>query len=279
MFSSVSLWLFRAQQLLQFYWQAITKYQIHSPFVAGLVNEVVEDGRHFYAFDAIELLREQVLQNGAEIEVLDYGTGAGEATSSRRKLPIRQVAARSGSDQQQGQRLFKLANFLQPRTVLELGTSLGLGTLYLTAGSPEKARVVSLEGCPQCAEIARMHLEMLHLQRAEVVTGPFSDTLQPVAARLRPLDLVFFDGNHREQPTLEYFQICLDNAAPDAVLVFDDVHWSPGMRRAWDAVRQHPRVTLTVDCWDFACAFLNPDFKQKQHLSVVPARWKPWRFF
>lgn len=276
--------LFQAAELARFYFTAKTKYQIHSPFAFEWVQEVVEDGRWYYAFEAIEWARDQMLKSELLLEVLDYGAGRnGVANDEAPRLvstSVATVARRSGSGPQQGQRLFKLANWLDARQVLEFGASLGIGTMYLSAAlEGTNGQMVALEGCPDCANIARKNLEILEYHKTEIITGAFEQTLDGALKKLGRLDLIWLDGNHRYQPTLDYFEACLPFSHHNTVFVFDDVHWSPGMARAWKAVQSHPKVTLTLDCWDFACAFINPDFKEKQHFNIVPSRWKPWKKF
>jgi predicted O-methyltransferase YrrM len=276
-------WFFRFFELARFYRRAVTRYQMHSPFGYDFVEEVVEDGRHFYAFEAIEALRAKMLASQAPLDILDYGAGPSDtlrhAQPTQRRSSVRAVARTSGSSAQQGERLFRLANWQQPRGILELGTSLGIGTAYLASAVPDTTPVVTLEGCAACAGVARINFATLQLPHVTCRVGPFSDTLEAALASLPHLDLVYLDGNHRLEPTLEYFEACLPRVNERTVLIFDDVHWSPGMAEAWQRIQAHPQVTATIDCWDFACAFFDPAFAQKQHFCVVPDRWKPWKIF
>jgi len=259
----------------KFYWRAVTKYQIHSPFVFELAQAVLEDRRDYYAFRDVEVLRARMLASEALLEVTDYGTGAEKGLKKR---TLRSIVRRAGSSARQGQRLFRLLQWLAPKTVVEMGSSVGISTLYM-ASAVRNARLVSLEGCPQTAEVARTNLEVLGLRHAEIITGPFEKNLIPALQQLRQVDLVFVDGNHREKPTLDYFEQSLPFAHNHTVFVFDDTHWSAGMQAAWQRIQQHPRVTLSIDFYDFALVFLNPDFKVRQHWSIVPAWWKLWKFY
>ncbi len=281
---SLQQFLFRAWAWARFYWRADTKYQIHSPFVFQLVQDVLEDDRNYYLFGGIAALRTKLLSNSTAIEVTDFGAGpggshAGNNAPLRRRTTIAQATARSASDPLQGERLFKLAQLASPQYLLELGTSVGLGTAYLAGGAPAGAKVVSLEGCPVLAGIARANLAALGIEKTTVVSGAFAETLPKTVAGMERLDLVYFDGNHQEQPTLGYFAQCLHKAHAESVFVFDDIHWSSGMEAAWNIIKDHPQVTLTVDFGGFACAFFRADHKTKQHFSVVPAHWKMWKFY
>lgn len=172
--------------------------------------------------------------------------------------------------------IFRLANWASPKTILELGTSLGVGAMYLASGM-RSARFITLEGCTDFARVARTNLEILDLRNVEVVTGEFDTTLPQVLQNLQKLDFVFLDGNHRSEPTLRYFETCLPFSQEKTVFVFDDAHWSSGMAQVWEQIKQHPRVTLTVDFFEISLAFINPEFREKQHFKIVPKTWKPWK--
>lgn len=268
-----TLW-FRFLAFWRFYWSAVTRYQLHSPFVFELAEAVLDRTRWYYAFHDVEELRARMLASDVVLQVTDHGrTPPRQSTRS-----VRSIVRRAASPPCQGQQLFRLANWAQPRTMLELGSSVGVGTAYLAMGARD-ARFVTLEGCAETAHVARTNLEWLGLKNAEVRVGPFEETLAGALQDLQMLDFVYVDGNHRPAPTLQYFEACLPHAHARTVFVFDDAHWSAGMEEAWRAIQAHPRVTLTLDFFDLSLAFVNPEFRARQHLCVVPAWWKPWRFF
>ena len=267
----MSTLFYRFRQFLNFYLSAVTKYQLHSPFVFELANAVLDDERWYYAFRDVERIRKEMLTSDVKLEITDYGTGG-----AKRHATVRLVARRAGSSLRQGRMLFRLANWAAPKTMLEFGTSLGVSAMYLASGM-RSARLVSLEGCADCAAVARANLGILDLKNAEVVEGEFDKSLPKALERLQSLDFIFFDGNHRPEPTLRYFQTCLPFTHDKTIFVFDDAYWSPGMTQAWEQIKQNPRVTLTVDFFDLSLAFINPEFRDKQHFKVVPAAWKPWK--
>lgn len=270
---------FQIGEFIRFYSTAVTKYQLHSPFVFELSTAILEDERWYYAFQDIEILRQKMVASGLAVNVVDYGVGATDSSgATESKRSVRSIALRAASSVRQGRMLFRIANHLQPGTLLELGTSVGIGSMYL-ASAGQKSKLITLEGSPELAHIARMNLEYLGLSdRAEVREGSFEQTLQGALADLKKLDLVFLDGNHRPEPTLRYFEACLAFAHEKTVFVLDDVHWSPGMAEAWQKIRAHPRVRLSLDFFELSLVFIDPDFREKQHLNIVPAMWKPWRF-
>jgi len=282
--SKIKQLLFRIWAWVLFYLNAVTKYQIHSSFVFQWMMNVLEDRRNYYSFGAINQLRNKMLDNNILVQVTDFGAGPNGALENKteptlRQTTLHQIAQSSGSTARQGEMLFKLAQLHQPKFTLELGTSVGLSTLYLALGAGSKTNFISLEGCPKVADIARLNLRTLGVKQVNIITGAFEKTLENAVQSLERLDLVYFDGNHQEAATLRYFNICLPKAHHDTVFIFDDVHWSVGMEAAWKKICGHDRVTLSIDCGHFACAYFNPEFKIKQHFKVVRYSWKPWKVY
>lgn len=265
-------WADGVWRFLRYFGGATTRYQAHSPFLYAFFEQVLDDRRHFAAFDTIENIRKLAMASGGYAEVEDHGTGRSGRTM------LRDLARRSACSPGQGRMLFRIAHWHRPSTILELGTSVGIGTAYLASGCPE-ARVVSIEGAAAVADIARAHMKLLGLKGVDIRTGRFEDVLPALLPELGPIDLVYFDGNHRRQPTLDYLEACLPWIHPEALLVFDDIYWSADMEEAWLAIRRHPKVRLTIDCFDFGVVSCSEQFYEKQHFTAIPLRLKPWKIF
>ena len=50
------------------------------------------------------------------------------------------------------------------------------------------------------------------------------------------------------------------------------------MTAAWEQIRAWEQVTLSIDCFHFGIVFFDPAVREKQHLKVLRAAWKPWPF-
>lgn len=239
---------------------------IHSPFVFDFVTNVLNDRRRFYVFDRVEAMREQLKLNHDLITVNDRGAGSRITVANNRK--ISSIARHSVRSAKWGQLLFRIGNYFQPSTVIELGTSLGISTAYLAAGNPA-AHVVSVEGVPAIASIARENLRGLGVSaQVNVIEGNFDDVLPGILEKLQYVDLALIDGNHREEPTICYFHQLLAKRGTNAVFVFDDIHWSIGMEAAWAHVCAHPDVFLTIDLFCYGLVFFNDGFKARQHFAI-----------
>jgi len=261
------------RQYLRYYVHACTRYQVHSPFVFDLVNEVLEDNRHFYVFNDIERLRVNLLRDKRILEVTDLGAGSHTTKSGRRT--VRSIARSAVTPIRYTEFLFRLVHYLKPKTVLEMGTSLGISTLY-QAKADGRAQVITLEGCPEIAAIAQENFKRLKADNIELLRGDFSDTLPQALLKMQRVDYVFFDGNHRKIPTLNYFHEALKYAHEDSVFVFDDIYWSEEMMEAWEEIKAHPQVTMTIDIFYMGIVFFRKENINKTHFTLIDSWKKPW---
>jgi len=251
---------YTASHYLPWLMQAKGKHGIHSPFVFDLLCNVLGDKGNYYAYDLIESVRAGLLLNDEKIEVVDFGTGRNGQRS------ISEIARRSLSPKKYGQLLFRLVNRFQPKTILEMGTSLGISTLYLSFPQ-SSGQIVTLEGSPGIASVARKNFKRLKRTNIELIEGEFDGTLPVALEKLSQVDMAWFDGNHRGDATMRYFEACLPFAHEGSVFLFDDIHWSADMHRAWEKVRNHERVTLSIDLYRMGMLFFSEQ-RVRQHFHL-----------
>lgn len=267
-------WYFFIATRIRFFLAARTRFDVHSPFLAEFVAQVLEDRRWFYAFSVIETARSQWLYDETPMEASPFG--AGSMVSTARRLTAGALLRHSSVGPEAGRRLFRLALWLQPTTVLELGTCMGISTAYLAAGRAS-ATFISIEGCRPLAEKARQHLQELGLNHIRIVNGAFADALPEVLSQLQQVDLLFIDGDHRGDAVLGYLHTCLPFLHEQSVVVVADIHWSEDMWRAWQTMQALPQVTGSTDLFHLGVLFFRKAFKHPVHATLAPWHWKPWR--
>ncbi len=238
---------------------------MHSPFIYELITRVLADKQAYEDYAAVENLRGRLLNDHRSIEVEDYGAGSGLDSSRTRKVSA--IARNAAKPRKFGQLLYRLVRHYKPATIIELGTSLGLSTAYLSMGNTN-ATLISLEGASSIAGLARENLHALSITNATVVEGNFDQTLSSILTSRDRVDFVFVDGNHRQEPTLRYFNQLLEKIHGGSILVFDDIHWSREMELAWEEIKAHPRVRCTVDLFFIGLVFFREEFREKQDFKV-----------
>lgn len=202
------------------------------------------------------------MQDTRSISVTDFGAGV-ERSSGRR---INEIAKRSLKSPKEALLLYKIAHFFKPSTIVELGTSLGISTLYLSRACPD-AKIFTFEGCGNILSVAEENFRQCSSENISSTPGNIDNTLPSWLNSHQSVDMVFLDANHQYKPTLNYFSLCLEKAGPDSVFILDDIYWSSGMTRAWKEIQEHPAVTVSIDLFHFGLVFFRPN-APKQHFRL-----------
>ena len=237
-------------------WQAQARdrqgHRVHSPFLYSLITNNLHQSLKADWVADVEHYRRQLLTDRSTVSVTDYGTGSRFGGNGKRR--VRDIARHSSTSPRDGRLLCNLATAMQCRNILELGTNLGLGTLYLAhSGSCEQ--VVTIEGCPTLSQIADSTFNKLGISNITTINDRFENALPKVLADMPAIDLLFIDGNHSYQPTIDYFNQCLTAAHNDSVFIIDDIHKDTEMERAWQEIAENERVTLSLDFYTMGVVF------------------------
>jgi len=251
-------------QYLKFLLKSTNQHGVHSPFVYNLVTQCLYDTSKYEAYKHITAYRKQLLQNKTKINMTDLG--AGSNITKLRKRKVSEIARNAGTTMKRAKGLYRVVTYFKPNNILELGTSLGMATQAMSLGNP-KAKITTIEGCQHMATIAKSNFEKHQLNNINVVVGHFDVEIKELPSHT--YDLIFFDGNHQKNATLLYFETLLKTAHNDSVFIFDDIYWSKGMTQAWETIKQHPQVTVTIDTYFWGFVFFRKE-QAKEHFVI---RW------
>ncbi len=241
-----------------------SRHGTHSPFVYKLTDEVIYDFNAKSDYKSIEAQRKKLLNDDSLITVTDLG--AGSHLNKNRTKKLREIAKNALKSPRLAQLIYRLAKDNQPDHILELGTCLGLTTSYLSKACPA-ADIVTIEGCPETAKTAYRNFQDLELENVELRVGNFDHLLPDFIEQSDRLDFVYIDGNHRKDATLNYFNWCLPKVHEGSLLIFDDIYWSEGMKEAWEEIKRHPEVTVTVDLFWIGLVYFKKG-QAKEHFKI-----------
>lgn len=256
--------LFQIKSYLQFLWHSKNEHAVHSPFVFNLLTKCFYDKKFKSEYVVLKNYRNELLQNKNNIEVTDFGAGSHVFKSNTRQ--IAKIAKTAGISPKRAQLLFRIVNYFQPDTMLEIGTSLGLATTALSLGNP-KASIITLEGCPETAKQAQLQLQKINCNNVELIVSEFSSYLKNKQPATSNYQLIYFDGNHSKKATLEYFELLLLTIVNETVWIFDDIHWSKEMEETWEIIKNHPKVTVSIDTFQWGLVFFRYE-QPKQHFVI-----------
>jgi predicted O-methyltransferase YrrM len=256
---------FNLWRYLQYHSKAKNAHHLHSPFLFNLYTEVFLNEENYYAFDKLSALRNDLLRNETSINFIEMGAGSKVFSGSSRRVD--DIARHGITREKYAKLLFRIINYFKYEKIVELGTSLGLTTLYLAAPNSQ-ASVLSIEGNPQLSEFAKNQADNFGSKNIEFVVGNFDDKFSEYLKGIEKIDFLFVDGNHRKEPTLNYFNQALTKKHNDTVFVFDDIHWSKEMEEAWEEIKNHPEVTVSIDLFQFGIVFFRRENKIKEDIVL-----------
>lgn len=260
---------------LKFLFHSKNEHGVHSPFVFDLVTKCFYNNTKYPEYYNLKSYRKSLLENKNTIEVTDFGAGSRVFKSNTRE--ISKIAQNAGITSKNAELLFRIVRYFQPKSILEIGTSLGLATSALSFGN-QNAQIITLEGCPNTIATAKKMFQVSSFKflnnNVEFINTEFNlyfENFKPETLNLKPqiFDLVYFDGNHSKKATLDYFEALLPTISNDSVWIFDDIHWSADMEEAWKIIKKHPKVTVTIDIFQWGIVFFRTE-QVKEHFIINP---------
>lgn len=254
---------FKISSYLKFVFKSKNQHGVHSPFVYDLVTKCFYKKINSNELKKHVFYRKELANNNSLIEITDFGAGSKVFSSNRRE--ISKITKHVGISKKRAKLLFKIVRYFQPYSILEIGTSLGIGTSILSLAT-SNSKVTTLEGCKETANVAKKMFDTHDLKNIDLKVGEFQNTL-PKVLNNNTYDFIYLDGNHTKKATLEYFNLCLSSIHNDSVLIFDDIHWSKEMEEAWEEIKQNSKVTVTIDTYQWGMVFFRKE-QEKEHFII-----------
>ena len=251
-----------------FYFSSKNEHGVHSPFVFDLVTKCFYNKTKFPEYDVLKQYRNSLLANKNNIEVTDFGAGSRVFKSNTREISA--IAKNAGISPKNAELLFRMVRYFQPETILEIGTSLGLATSALSLGN-KNSYLLSLEGCYNTQSVTEtLFNKEFPDYNFEFLNVEFGEFLKDTKG-INEWNLIYFDGNHSQKATLEYFELLLPTITNDSVWIFDDIHWSADMEEAWEIIKNHPKVKVTIDTFQWGIVFFRTE-QEKEHFIINPSK-------
>lgn len=243
--------------LFVFQSKPLSAHRIHSPFLYKLLRYIFENKK--LHIPEIENIRNNLLNSTQIIDRKDFGQGSKFGNSNKRK--IRSIVKRSSITKKQGVLLYLISQRFKPKTILELGTSVGLSTMYLAKDS--EAKIYTIDACSSSQAVAKENFNLLNFNNITTITENIDVVLDDVLSEIRELELVYFDANHNYSATIRYFNKCLNYINNNSIFIFDDIYWSKEMKKAWNEIISYQKITLSINFFHKGIVFFNKDLSKQ----------------
>jgi predicted O-methyltransferase YrrM len=235
-------------------------YGIHSPFVYDIIKSIFGNKTIHEDYSLIENTREKIKRSKDTVVIKDHGHGS--RRFKRQTREVKKIVKYSSVNKRQGMILYQMVKFFKPDYIIELGTSVGISTLYLAKGN-KKATVYTVEGDSGLCKISSENFNENQCKNIEMINDTFDHALPGVLKKCNKKTIVFIDGNHSYEATLKYFYMCIKQLNDNSIIIIDDINWSKGMRRSWKEIEREKQSYLTIDLFFMGIVFLNERIKKQ----------------
>ena len=216
---------------------------IHSPAVYEFVSKVIFGKTSDEEISDILEIVQGLSHSKESVKFTEFGAGSVKMNADTRK--ISEIVRVAGISKKFGKLLYRLSQYYKPNTTIELGTSLGISTLYLAKALKGEGKLVSVEGNAELTLIAKERLAKLGAKNINLLTNTFEEVLPDLVSMIEQPALIFIDGNHEYDATLNYLKQFLPKIRKGMIII-GDIYWSIGMEMAWKQIQEMSTVTVDL---------------------------------
>ncbi len=250
----------RIASIFYYFKKAKKRHGTHSPFVYALADECLSIKVGADDLKLVKTHKTALKSSTKTIEISDFGAGSKKLGNTRK---IRDIYKNSQSGKRYGKLLYQLTRFYKPSLILELGTSLGSGTLMMHLGNPQ-AEIDTIEGCPNTYQFTVDNFPVKS-QNINFENDTFD---QFIANKLsKQYDFIFIDGNHRGSALIDYVNKLLPYSHNDTIWVLDDIRWTEDMWQAWEKLIAYEQFHVSIDMFRMGI-LVKREEQYKEHFWV-----------
>lgn len=244
-----------------------TRHGVHSPFLYRFLDQCLYRKSEKALFEIPEYQRSKLKKDPTILEYIDLGAGSRKQKlkTSRDHIRKNRVCdiARNSLQKPKNCRLFyRMIQYFGCSNVLEMGTSFGITTSYMSLAG-DHVRIDTIEGVQPIADLAEKYFTEKDFSNIHLHRGNFDQKLSEVVSD-KKYDLVFIDGNHKGDKTVDYFQKLTKHINEPGVIIVDDIRWSESMLQAWQKIKQHQDVTFSIDLFNMGILFFDNRFTNEE---------------
>lgn len=253
---------FQIKTYIQFIFTSKNQHGIHSPFVYQLITKCFYNRSNYSAYATWKSVQRAYLKSKQTIEMNDVGAGSRVFNQPKRR--ISSIAKNAGTTYKRAKLLYRLVHYFSAENALELGTSIGLGSIAIAL--TKKTHLTTVEACKNTIEVAQASAESLDLKNIDFVNATFEDYLNSITPKQK-FDFIFLDGHHLHDASLAYFEKIMLHVHNDTILIVDDIYWSEGMAVAWEKMKNNDKVKVSIDTYNWGILFFRKE-QVKEHFKI-----------
>ena len=253
---------YQIKSRLNFLLKSSNQHGIHSPFVYDLITKCFYDKTSFSAYHNLKVLRNELTHNQDLVKIKHYSEASKVFRSNHQKIST--ILKDEGSSYKKQKLLYRITNYFKPKNVLELGTSLGLGSAAMAIDS-NNSIITTIEVNKNISAIAKKVFKSYQLKNIQIDTSSFKDFFKK--SNYENLDLVYLDGTCDKESTIENFNSLLKHSHNESVFIINNIYWSKEMTEAWNIIKKQKEITVSIDTFYWGFLFFRKE-QPKQHFTI-----------
>jgi|GEM_PF-2375916 len=244
----------QAIQQLQFYLEAADSngHGTHSPFVYQFITEVLNDERHFYAYNQIEFILDDLKKDKRKINYNGLDTSIARIAKSLLHPKYNQL-------------LFRMVEFYKPTYILEVGGSLGITTAYLATPN-QNNQVYNIETNELMAMLAKQTLKDLHLNNAAVIIPNPTYSLSQIKKDGRTFGMILF--NISSEDRLDTFTSLTTLINEETIVIISGINKNLKNKLVWENLKEQMTITMSIELFEMGLLFFRKEALKKQCFKV-----------
>lgn len=255
MYPSKSIWSYLRQSK--------GRHNVHSPFIFDFVDSCLTTKMDKNFRKSLKKWYKSILKDNTTLRITDLGAGSKRLNNLRKPKDLLRTSSSKGI---YGRVLYQLAAHYKPSVSLELGTSIGVGSIHLKSGYP-KGHLITVEGCSDTLRFAEKQYSQWGFDHLTSIEEPFDDFLSKGSAFT--YDLVYIDGNHSGEATKRYLQLLKNQTHDNTLFILDDIRWNDDMWQCWNDLIQSTDYHVSIDLGRMGILVRRPE-QTKEHFTVRP---------
>ena len=209
------------------------------------MSKILYDKNKYPEYQFFDSVLASVKVSDEKLAIEDIGDDSVCFNNTFRK--VSDLVAISSVPSKYGKLLFRMVRYYKPASIVELGTSIGISTVYLAKGET-KSKILTIEGNNTLSNFASGLFSIYNLKNIDIQNSDFDEVIDDLSVQFSTPGLVFIDGNHKYEPTMKYYKHFIERMN-EGMIIIDDIYWSAGMRHAWKEIIKETNEYVTIDLY------------------------------
>lgn len=237
------------------------EHGVHSPFVFDLITSCFYKKKDKNDLTIFLNYKKKLSRNSSLLEISNFNFISNLLFSNKRKRS--RIIENLGISNGRAGLLINIIQYLKPKSILEIGTSLGIVTVALSSAQ-ESSKITTLDENEKTVNIIREMFKKNTFKNVKFLAGNFDITL-PQA--LNNSDFIYFKVKNINETTLKYFEFSLTYIHNDSVILFENIHSDKESEKIWNHIKNNKKVTVTIDTFFWGFVFFRKE-QEKEHFII-----------